>query len=328
MENHNSPAFQFYPKDWLTDSRVVSMTTLQRGIYIQLLCYCWLDGWLPMDPKKLSLLSGAQGMTEQEFLEHWEAIEPCFEVATDGKGFTHPRLEKERVKQQQWRDKCSKGGKISASRRQLTGNTAVCSLQSSSSKDLNPLEHPETDAPTEKQLRESFEDIWDRYPEKKGKEKAWLKFKHQVTTAEAWDNINLALHNYTADIEYIRGNGHPDRAWQHGSTWFNENWKDFVDYQPPPLPVKIVNGLPLPDEEPRPHNELVAVIVEQMAFCEEHMADTEWEGAAPDLNWLNMTVGHLILEYSERFPKGPHIDKYSAWLDHQTEIVLTAGDST
>ena len=113
-----------------------------------------------------------------------------------------------------------------------------------------------------------------------------------------------------------------------GSTWFNENWKDFVDYTPPPQPAKIVGGLPLPDQEPSGHNDLAAQITEKMAFCEEHLADKEWDGAPPDLNWLNMAAGKLILEYSERFPKGPHIQQYSTWLDQQSEKVLSLMDST
>ena len=42
-----SPAFQFYPKDWLTDPDVVCMNFAQKGAYITLLCYCWLEGQLP-----------------------------------------------------------------------------------------------------------------------------------------------------------------------------------------------------------------------------------------------------------------------------------------
>lgn len=263
--------------------------------------------------------------------------------------------------------------------------------------ELKPIAHPEPDAPTSKQLRESFEDIWGRYPEKKGKEKAWIKFKNQVNTAEAWDNINLALHNYIADVKGIRANGQPDLQWQYGSTWFNQNWRDYVDYKGPPdlkvlhqsltqeeLLAKIgeqmqqvrkyvdagqeidfvylhlnlgqfleeyevrfqmepineqgrrwFNDLKASIQEKEAqteteenqevvsgHNDLIARITLKMAHVDKTMASDEWQSAPLGLNWLNETVGHLILEYSERFPKGPHIDKYSAWLDHQTEIVM------
>lgn len=35
------PAFPFYPKDWLTDELVISMTRTQRSMYFDLLCHMW-----------------------------------------------------------------------------------------------------------------------------------------------------------------------------------------------------------------------------------------------------------------------------------------------
>jgi len=109
------------------------------------------------------------------------------------------------------------------------------------SKDLKPIEHPEPDAPHRFQItgnrhkfRDDFEKIWDAYPEKKGKAKAWLRYKAQVTTIKDSIAIVLALVHYKHDVEQIRDNGQPDLRWQYGSTWFNSNWKDFIHYKPPP----------------------------------------------------------------------------------------------
>lgn len=38
-----SPAFQFYPKDFLTDDKVLAMSAEVRGLYITLLCIDWLN---------------------------------------------------------------------------------------------------------------------------------------------------------------------------------------------------------------------------------------------------------------------------------------------
>jgi hypothetical protein len=51
-----APSFQFYPKDFLTDERVRLMSYAERGIYITLLCHCWLEGSLPSDAKLLTKL--------------------------------------------------------------------------------------------------------------------------------------------------------------------------------------------------------------------------------------------------------------------------------
>ena len=80
--------------------------------------------------------------------------------------------------------------------------------------------------------RINFENIWKCYPEKKGKHAAWLSFKTQVWTVDAVININKALKNYIADMARVR-ESHPDRAWLHGSTWFNKRWEDYIDYKPP-----------------------------------------------------------------------------------------------
>ena len=47
------PAFQFYPKDFLSDINVSVMSMEERGIYITLLSHCWLEGWLPNASTKL-----------------------------------------------------------------------------------------------------------------------------------------------------------------------------------------------------------------------------------------------------------------------------------
>ncbi|MCH7628475.1 MAG: hypothetical protein IH997_07125, partial [Proteobacteria bacterium] len=98
----------------------------------------------------------------------------------------------------------------------------------SRSRKEKPIDHSANEP-----VRIRFEKIWSNYPEKKGKEAAWIKFKNQVKTDADWEDIQKALINYKADVESIRNNGHSGRAWQNGSTWFNNNWRDYVNYKPP-----------------------------------------------------------------------------------------------
>lgn len=109
-----------------------------------------------------------------------------------------------------------------------------------------PIAHPKPDAPT---TREEFEDIWQRYPQKLGKEKAFLKYKNQVKTEQDWIDIQTALVNYVADVERIRVNGQPDLRWQYGSTWFNHNWRDYVNYKPPARDGDGIDWDNLPESE-------------------------------------------------------------------------------
>lgn len=108
-----APAFQFYPKDFLTDERVTLMSMQERGVYITLICKCWTEGTLPADPQLLARLCG---FPVAAFRKCWPAIAPCFRACPrDADRLVHPRLEKERQKQRAFRrrqaDNGRKGGR-------------------------------------------------------------------------------------------------------------------------------------------------------------------------------------------------------------------------
>lgn len=101
---NKSPAFQFYPGDhFLSDANVASMTFEERGIYMTLLCHCWIEGSLPV--------------THEELLKLLPGYKPKYNIIPSQitTGFKRmrgnssrlisPLLEKERLKQAQWREK-------------------------------------------------------------------------------------------------------------------------------------------------------------------------------------------------------------------------------
>lgn len=93
MAPEKAPAFQFYPKDFLTDGRVAAMSLEECGAYIKLLCICWTESALPTEPKRLAQMIGC---TPAAFARVWPAIRPCF---SEGDGvLRHGRLDKERQK--------------------------------------------------------------------------------------------------------------------------------------------------------------------------------------------------------------------------------------
>lgn len=112
MAPERAPAFQFYPKDFLTDGNVAVMSMQERGCYITLLCTCWLEQSLPSSHDKLSKLVG---LPIAAFRKVWPAIQPCF-IEADGR-LTHKRLEIEREKQEIYRRRQSDAGRASANRR-------------------------------------------------------------------------------------------------------------------------------------------------------------------------------------------------------------------
>jgi uncharacterized protein YdaU (DUF1376 family) len=123
-----APAFQFYPKDFLTDEKVVRMSNTEVGIYTRLLCYCWLEGSLPLETDALAHMARMQG---KQFTKLWEnsPLRTCFQVGDDGR-LHHKRLDVERDKQEHYRRRQSDKGKASAVARSVQpegnrGSTAV-----------------------------------------------------------------------------------------------------------------------------------------------------------------------------------------------------------
>ena len=100
MAPEKSPAFQFYPKDYLTDPRVRAMTFEQRGLYWEAIGICWLEGSLPSD---LGELAAILGCPKRRLEVVWPRIGLCFEA--HGDRLTHKRLDKERSAQAESRDR-------------------------------------------------------------------------------------------------------------------------------------------------------------------------------------------------------------------------------
>ena len=107
------PAFQFYPSDFLSDENVVLMNNREVGCYVKLLCFCWKQGSIPGDIERIAQLCGE---TEDVMPELWRNIKPCFRSKGNDR-LIHPRLDRERKKQKEWRKKSSAGGKKSAETR-------------------------------------------------------------------------------------------------------------------------------------------------------------------------------------------------------------------
>lgn len=115
-----SPAFQVYVNDFLGSAKVGMMSTEEIGAYWLLLCLEWQeDGFVYNE----SHLSRWCRLTPARFRKAWATIGPCF-VQIDGRLFS-PRLQREREKQQAWREKSAKGGRRSGQARAKGGSEMV-----------------------------------------------------------------------------------------------------------------------------------------------------------------------------------------------------------
>jgi uncharacterized protein YdaU (DUF1376 family) len=106
MKTPRPPAFQFYPKDFLSDGVVSRMSATATGCYIRLLCHCWLEGGMPNDLKEIKKLARYDG---SRWGSVWRQCREAF-VLHAGTTWVQPRLEEERAKQAEFRAKKQKAG--------------------------------------------------------------------------------------------------------------------------------------------------------------------------------------------------------------------------
>jgi uncharacterized protein YdaU (DUF1376 family) len=106
-----SPAFQFYPADFL--SGTVFMSPEEVGAYIRLICLQWQQGAIPADVGALARVTGLAA-------KKLPAVLAKFEKGEDGL-LRNMRLEQVRSELVEFRDLAKKGG--AASGKQRTGNS-------------------------------------------------------------------------------------------------------------------------------------------------------------------------------------------------------------
>ena len=108
--------FPLYASKWLNDLNVRCMTFKQRGVYLELMCYQWLEGGLPIDEERVRLLLG---LSEDEWKRVWTPLLAERFEERDGK-LVNPRLAIERAKAEDLYARKVKGGKKGGAQRKRT----------------------------------------------------------------------------------------------------------------------------------------------------------------------------------------------------------------
>lgn len=138
-----SPAFQYYPKDYLTDANVMAMSYTERGVYWHLISLCWLDGSLPAN---LPTLARMLSISPAHLGRLWPAISVCFKEK-DAR-LIHPRLERERKSQAEFRRRQSDNGKLGGRPKKGVGSSGLTQPEAtkSSSSPISDLQSPSSTA--------------------------------------------------------------------------------------------------------------------------------------------------------------------------------------
>jgi len=244
IKKNNPPAFQFYPKDFISDMNVMMMTNEEVGVYIKMICLVWLEDGIPDDSGKIQRLCNHPSTTlptKEQGSEEWENIfskvRTCFYEKKEK--LFHKRLDVEKKKQKEWRKKSRAGGLLSAEKRrrkridengarvvepphQPKGNSSSSSSSSFSSSNKQEKEtmSGKPDAMSE------FESFWEIYPRKASKQDAFVKWKNLKKTQQK--EIMEAVPNYRKEIEILKTE---TRYIKHPATFLHperERWKDYL----------------------------------------------------------------------------------------------------
>jgi len=105
-------SYPWYFADWRSSEAVMAMTSEERGIYRELLDYCWEAGSLPADERLLQRMSLA---TDAEWRRSWSVVRQMF-AERDGR-LWHAKVDERRPELMRWHESRRAAGRKGADRR-------------------------------------------------------------------------------------------------------------------------------------------------------------------------------------------------------------------
>lgn len=145
-----SPAFQFYPGEYLADKNTIPMTAEETGAYCLLMWVSWEQDGLPDDMEELADIAR---LPVEKFEPIWRRrIKKCFAWDEKKNVFFHPRHLKEIKKQKLWKKEKSAiglkgaetrwGKKTSGHAKAMPRHTEAMPTDASSSSISFPISFP------------------------------------------------------------------------------------------------------------------------------------------------------------------------------------------
>ncbi len=150
-------------------------------------------------------------------------------------GFFSPSLCDRMLKLDEMRKKRSDAGMVGA---KVLWQTHSKRMANAKQRMASKVKESKENKSKEKEIKQkqliTFEHLWNIYPRRLGKDDALRHYTASIKTKEDYDSIQTALNNY---IKYIELEKLEERFIQHGSTWFNNKWKDWIN---PPVSKKDI----------------------------------------------------------------------------------------
>jgi hypothetical protein len=137
----------------------------------------------------------------------------------------------------EWLNKSRENGRLGAEHGKKGGRPKLTPDTPEKPQEGLSVKPPPAPAPALNQ--ESFNEAWEVYPRKLGKTDAQRHYRSQVKTRADHAALLSAIANYRRECDLLAVE---DRFIKHGSTFFNGDWRDYVDgVWKPPSPGKGKN---------------------------------------------------------------------------------------
>lgn len=199
-------SYPWYIADWRESETRLSLSVGERGLYRELLDYCYLEGSLPVDLSQLALIAA---VPLAEFKRLWPKVAPLFVL--DGKRMAHLKVNEVRAKleiyHEQRRHAGSKSGQARRERafeHPLNERSNGTSTKHSTAFEPSPPPTP-SPSPTPTPTPSRFADFiapWTRVPNPEFALRAWLS---AIDTAADEEAAFAARDRYLASDEVSRG---------------------------------------------------------------------------------------------------------------------------
>lgn len=251
---NKAPAFQFYPKEYLSDKKVVRLNYEEKGVYHTLLCHMWNDSddqcSIENDEE---LLREILHLPKKKFGKIFKKIQrpgsEIFEICQNR--LVSKRLKEEKEKQMELSIKRQDAANKRWGKKESKSNASAlqkeCSAFASSTPTASSLKEKNTPpiplGGDSEGYSPEFEALWEIYPRKLEKIKAYKAYKARIKETKH-EILLQAVRHYA---ELCRKAGKEQRHIKQPKTFLGPDkvWQDFV------------NGIPegeLPQTNPRPAN--------------------------------------------------------------------------
>jgi uncharacterized protein YdaU (DUF1376 family) len=241
MAAESAPAFQFYPRDFLSACEVKAMTLEQVGAYIMLLCWAWQDNGL--DPDHLDQYRRALRLPKARWERVWAVVGQRFSVSTNpgcDHNLRNAKQECVRTELKAYHERQQNAGKHGAEQRygrKGCHSTAMPPLKqpysssSASASSVRTPMAPVADAPG----ANGFDAFWTAYPKRKAKPRALKAWKTLKPSAEIQALILQAVTRQRTSPSWTKDGGEfiPYPAtWLRGRQWEDEADVGLLDRPP------------------------------------------------------------------------------------------------